>query len=244
MVDRKGNERSKGGSEAKSAGARNRSGKSEDKVALPKPSAAVDRLANRRAEGATARARIIERLALMSVAELRKVPLSVFDRLGSHGFAELVARSKAIGIPARGAEAKPETIPEPSRPIRIGLATRIASALSSLERRRPLPWQAVKRLVVGILAGVVFVTLVPLLGRFVNAPSISDGRPLCRQLDRFTGDCVYVVGSGSLTLTDASARLSQPIQALATLNPKLPLDRSLPRGARLVVPARPSINLR
>ena len=196
-------------------------------------------IARRVDQGEVARKVLVAHLAKLSIEEMRSISPTIIGRLGPAGLAELVqasaglrARPAGLAMPAMDRTTAVAGEREPIAPWRDWL------------RREPLPWQMTKSLFVSVVVAILFLTLVPLLGRAVFRPPVVDGAANCEQLDFFTGDCVYQPGTDRLTMERAAEALHLPLDALAAANPNLSASVAIPRGASLRVPARTFLKLR
>lgn len=199
-------------------------------------------LRQRQISGDAGRAQIANRLAEMTLAELLRVPPWVIVRLGPKGLALLAERSAVIrarnGASARIAEgAGPAAVaPKPQPKL---------SWFADLRRRRPLWWECLSKMAVTAAVGVGLIAAFPFVQR---GPQMFEGptstRGTCNQLDRWTGNCTYRVGSSGLSLSEAADRLALPVAALAAANPHLDPDRPLLPDTLIAVPQRAGINLR
>lgn len=196
-------------------------------------------LRQRQTSGDAGRAQIANRLAKMTLTELLRVPPWVIVRLGPKGLALLAERSAVIGVrngsSAQIAEgAAPAVAPKPQ-----------FSWLADLRRRRPLWWECLCKIAVTATLGVGLIAAFPFVQRgfqMLESPTSTQGS--CAQLDRWTGNCTYRVGSSHLSLSEAADRLALPVAALAAANPNLDPGRALLPGTLIAVPQRAGINLR
>ncbi len=198
------------------------------------------RLRQRRASGDAGRVEIANRLASMTLDELRRVPPWVIVRLGPRGLALLTERSRVIRV-KDGGSPQPVSLPRPA-PVK---SLPKLSWYAGLKRRRPLWWESATKMATAIVVGLVVLGTFPYAMRGVRTlgtPASEHGE--CGQLDRWTGNCIYVVGSSGLSLAMAAEDLSLPAATLAAANPTLDLNRSLRPGTPIFVPRRSGINLR
>lgn len=186
----------------------------------------------RRLGGEAARRAILDRLAVMTVPELRKISPLVFSRLGPAGLAQLAERSAVLRPLRDGGQPVREVAPR-----RVPPARRI-SYFAELQRRRPLPWQAFKVFLGAMLVAVGTAPMVPLLWRIVVPAEVVGGLYRCRALDSFTGDCTYRVGSAQLSLGGAAEQLHLSVDNLAAANPRLAITAPLPSGTLIRIPPR------
>ncbi|MGJ4931568.1 hypothetical protein ACQR1I_31840 [Bradyrhizobium sp. HKCCYLS2038] len=199
-------------------------------------------LRQRQISGEAGRAQIVNRLAKMTAAELLRVPPWVIVRLGPKGLALLAERSAVIrakeGGSAQIAEAAAHAVGAPTARPRL-------SWLADMKRRCPLWWECLCKMVVTTTVGLALITALPFAVRCLRSlEGPTSGREACTRLDRWTGHCIYRVGSSGLSLSQAADRLALPVAALFAANPDLVPDRSLPQGTLIAVPQRISINLR
>lgn len=198
-------------------------------------------LRERQVSGAAAREAIINRLSTMTVAELRKVRASTIGRLGPQGVVKFMELSAALR--AAGAGVAPASIAQPMRKLDQQPLT-LLSLFKDWQQRQPLPWQVFVAFVMRLVIAVVLVIATPLTWRAVMDTG-SPGEPrLCRQLDRWTGDCRYRAGSPTFTPVRAAALLHLPLDTLLMANPHLAAETTIPPGTSLIVPRRPGLNLR
>lgn len=199
-------------------------------------------LRQRQISGDAGRAQIANRLAKMTLAELLRVPPWVIVRLGPKGLALLAERSSVIRVRNGGsAQIAQEAGPAPVAPKPQPKLSRFAD----LKRRRPLWWECLCKIAVTATIGVALIAAFPFIERglqILEGPTSTGGT--CNQLDRWTGNCTYSVGSSGLSLSEAADRLALPVAALAAANPHLDPDRPLLPGALIAVPQRAGINLR
>lgn len=205
-----------------------------------------DRLQQRRTTGARARAALIARLSTMTDEELRRVPAAVMGWVGPQGLATLLARSRAQGLRAAGAgmvaRKRVEPVSSASAARKPGRSMR--DVVAGWWKRQPLPWTALKALLFTLVVASAIVLGAPFAWRVVTDAPPPGSPHLCHQLDRWTGDCRYMVGSRTLTLGRAAALLRMPPEVLLQANAWVPADAPLPRGITLVVPRRSGLNLR
>lgn len=192
----------------------------------------------RRLGGEAARRAILDRLAVMTVPELRKISPLVFSRLGPAGLAQLAERSAALRPLRDGGQPVREIAPRRALPARRG------SFFTELQRRRPLPWQAFKVFLGAMLVAVGTAPMVPLLWRIVVPEEVVGGLHRCRALDRFTGDCAYRVGSARLSLGGAAEQLHLSADVLAAANPGLAFSGPLPSDTLIRIPPRRGFSVR
>lgn len=198
------------------------------------------RLRELRVRGEAARREIVERLARMSLEELRRVPGWVIARLGPRGMAMLVERSRVIRVEGGGS---PAALP-PVRPVRNVPQERV-SWLTRLRRRQPLWWECVRKTSIAAVIGGLLIVSAPFVMRILPELTAQPSLPrFCGRLDAWTGDCTYIVGSTHLSLSMAADKLGLPLAVLAAANPSFDSNFLLPLAARLYVPRRPGINLR
>lgn len=198
-------------------------------------------LRQRQISGDAGRAQIANRLAEMTLAELLRVPPWVIVRLGPKGLALLAERSAVIcarnGGSAQIAEgAGPAVAPKPQPKL---------SWFADLKRRRPLWWECLYKMAVTATVGLALIAAFPFVQRglqMLEGPTSTRGT--CTQLDHWTGNCTYRVGSSGLSLSEAADRLALPVAALAAANPLLDHDRPLLSGTLITVPRRIGVNLR
>lgn len=205
-----------------------------------------DRLQQRRMTGTRARAELIARLSKMTDEELRQVPAAVMGWLGPQGLATLLARSRAQGLRAAGAGmvARKRAEPAPSASAACKPGRSMRDVVAGWQKRQPLPWTALESLLFTLVVASVFVLGAPFAWRLVtDAPPTGSPR-LCRQLDRWTGDCRYEVGTRTLTLGRAATLLRMPPEVLVQANPRVAADAPLARGSTLLVPRHSGLNLR
>ncbi len=214
---------------------------------VPEPATAeafavfMRQLRQRRVTGAAVAAAIVDRLAAMTSDELRKVPSSIIGRLGPEGLASMVERSAALQAAAAGLPANVEQRPAEAAARR---PERPPGFVAGWRKRQPLPWQAAVSFATALLVVIVLLTVAPFVWRLVTDISLASAPRLCRQLDRWTGECRYRVGSGALTLKQAAAELGLSLDALAEANPRLRPGVHLAPGTILSVPSRSVLNLR
>ena len=113
------------------------------------------------------------------------------------------------------------------------------------EAHRPLWWECTTKAIIAIVVGLVVLGTFPYAQRAMRTlgtPASVSGE--CGQLDRWTGNCIYVVGSSGLSLSMAAQRLVLPAAVLAAANPTLDPNRPLWTGTLILVPRRSGINLR
>jgi len=184
-------------------------------------------------QGEAARKALAAHLATLSLEELRQVDPALVSRLGPEGVAHLVKVSAALRAPATDLA------------LRAAKAEGPASGESDKEagwrmwlQGNPAPWRLAKSLCLLVVFAMLFVEAVPLSFRAVFDPPVANGLALCRQLDRFTGDCTYRPANEGLTMERAAEALHLPPEALAAVNPNLSLRGALPSGRSLRVPAR------
>ncbi len=197
-------------------------------------------LRQRQVSGDAGRIQIANRLAKMTLAELLRVPPWVIVRLGPKGLALLAESSAVIRLKGGGSPQIVETaeaavvVPKPK-----------PSWFSDLNRRRPLWWECTRKTTITMIVGLLLIGAFPFVERSVRmlGASASNQDP-CSQLDRWTGNCIYRVGSSGLSLAHAADRLALPVAALAAANPSLDPNRLLLRGTLITVPGRSGINLR
>jgi hypothetical protein len=200
------------------------------------------RLRDLRVRGDAGRREIVERLARMSLDELRRVPGWVIARLGPRGMAMLAERSRVIRVEGGGSPA-PQPPARPAHPVR-NVPERV-SWFTRLRRRQPLWWECLRKTSVAAVIGSLLIVSAPFVERIVAEVTAPPSLPrICSRLDTWTGDCTYVVGSPGLSLSVASDKLGLPLAVLATANPSFDSNFLLPQGARLYVPRRRGINLR
>jgi len=213
----------------------------------PRPDDDLDawlrRLRQLRVQGETARREIVERLARMSLDELRRVPGWVIARLGPRGMAMLAERSRVIRVEGGGSPA-PRPPARAARPVHNVPEERLAW-FTRLRRRQPLWWECIRKTSVAAVIGSLLIVSAPLVERILFELSALPSLPrVCSRLDNWTGDCIYVVGSTGLSLSAVADKLSLPLAALAAANPSFDSNFLLHQGARLYVPRRRGINLR
>jgi len=199
-------------------------------------------LRQRQVSGDAGRIQIADRLAKMTLAELLRVPPWVIVRLGPKGLALLAERSAVIRLKGGGLPQITETADA------AAVVPKLQPKLSwfaSLNRRRPLWWECVRKTAVAMIVSLVLIGVFPFVERSIRMLGASgSNQDPCSQLDRWTGDCVYRVGSSGLSLRQAADRLALPVAALAAANPSLDPIRPLLPGTQIVVPRRVGINLR
>ena len=197
------------------------------------------RLRQLKVSGDAARQQIADRLARMTLEELRRVPLWIIVRLGPKGLAMVAERSAILHVKNGGS---PRPVVSPGAP--IAKPTPKPSWFATLRRRRPLWWECLNKIAVAVVIGLALTEAVPFATRAIpmlSAPAETEGR--CSQLDRWSGGCVYLAGSSNLTLAEASEYLRLPPSELAAINPSLEPDRLLPRNTPIRVPRRRGFNL-
>lgn len=197
-------------------------------------------LRQRQVSGDAGRIQIANRLAKMTLAELLRVPPWVIVRLGPNGFALLAERSAVLRLKGGGSPQIVETadaavvVPKPK-----------PSWFADLNRRRPLWWECTRKTTITMIVGLVLIGAFPFVERGVRMLGASaSNQDSCSQLDRWTGNCIYRVGSSGLSLAHAADRLALPVAALAAANPSLDPNRPLLPGTLITVPQRSGINLR
>lgn len=201
------------------------------------------RLRELRVRGEAGRRAIVERLAKMSLAELRRVPGWVIARLGPRGMAMLAERSRVIRVEGGGSPAAPP----PARAARVvqKVPRERASWLTRLRRRQPLWWECVRKATIAAVIGSLLIVAAPFVERVLPELTAQPSLPrICGRLDAWTGDCTYVVGSTGLSLSMAADKLGLPLAVLAAANPSFDTKSSLPQAARVYVPRRSGISLR
>jgi hypothetical protein len=197
------------------------------------------RLRQLKVSGEVARRQIADRLARMTLEELRRVPPWVIVRLGPSGIAMVAERSAVLRVKTGGSP-RPVLAPSPT----ITKPKPKPSWIATLRRRRPLWWECINKIAVAAAIGLIVVEAFPFATRAIPmlaAPAGAQGQ--CGRLDRWSGDCVYITGSSNLTLATASQYLRLPPSELAAVNPSLELNRLLPRGTPIRVPRRSGLNL-
>lgn len=202
--------------------------------------ACLRRLRELRVRGEAARREIVEQLARMSLDELRRVPGWVIARLGPRGMAMLAERSRVIGMQSGGSP-----VPKPDGQPKRNTVEPKLSWWGKLKQGRPLWWECVRDTSIAAAIGSVLIVVFPFAERAI--PMLMHKEPavvVCSTLDRWTGDCTYVVGSSDLSLSTAADKLSLSRAALAAANPSLDPNFSLPQATRIYVPRRSGINLR
>lgn len=197
-------------------------------------------LRQRQVSGEAGRVEIANRLASMTLDELRRVPPWVIVRLGPRGLALLAERSRVIRV-RDGGSPQPASLPRPAP----AKSQPKLSWYASLKRRRPLWWECATKMATTTVVGLVVLGIIPYASRGVHTlgTRVSEYGE-CGQLDRWTGDCGYVAGSSGLSLAMAAERLALPAAMLAAANPTLDLNRPLLTGTLIRVPRRSGINLR
>jgi len=197
-------------------------------------------LRQRQISGDAGRVQIANRLAKMSLAELLRVPPWVIVRLGPKGLALLAERSAVIRLKGGGSPQIAETAD-----VVVSKPRPKLSWFANLNRRRPLWWESGRKAAVATIVGLLLIGAFPFVERGLHMLEYAgSNQDPCSQLDRWTGNCIYRVGSSSLSLTLAADRLALPVAALAAANPSLDPIRPLPPGTPIVVPRRTGINLR
>ncbi|MBR0916490.1 hypothetical protein [Bradyrhizobium japonicum] len=201
------------------------------------------RLRELRVRGEAGRRAIVERLAKMSLSELKRVPGWVIARLGPRGMAMLAERSRVIRVAGGGS---PAATP-PARAARVvqKVPPERASWFARLGRRQPLWWECVRKATIAAVIGSLLIVSAPLVERVLPELTAQPSLPrICGRLDVWTGDCTYVVGSTGLSLSMAADKLGLPLAVLAAANPSFDTNSSLPQAARVYVPRRSGMNLR
>ena len=197
-------------------------------------------LRQRQISGDAGRVQIADRLAKMSLAELLRVPPWVIVRLGPKGLALLAERSAVIRVKNGGS---PHTAESADTTAVVRPPKR--SWFADLRRRRPLWWESGRKTAVATVFGLLLIGAFPFVERGLRMIEYAgSNQDPCSQLDRWTGNCIYRVGSSSLSLTQAAGRLALPVAALAAANPSVDPNRPLLSGTQIVVPRRAGINLR
>ncbi|CAM5495167.1 hypothetical protein AFEL58S_03525 [Afipia felis] len=201
------------------------------------------RLRELRVRGETGRRALVERLARMSLAELRRVPGWVIARLGPRGMAMLAERSRVIRVEGGGSPAAQQPA-QPARAVR-NVPQESVSWLTRLRRRQPLWWECVRKASMAAVIGGLLIVSAPFVERVLPELTAQPSLPrICGRLDAWTGDCTYVVGSTGLSLSKVADELRLPLAVLAAANPSSDTNSSLPRAARIHLPRRSGINLR
>lgn len=197
-------------------------------------------LRQRQISGDVGRIQIADRLAKMTLAELLRVPPWVIVRLGPKGLALLAERSAVIRVKNGGSPQMAETADTTA----VGRPPK-RSWFADLRRRRPLWWESGRKTAVATIVGLLLIGAFPFVERGLRMlEDAGSNHGPCSELDRWTGNCIYRVGSSSLSLTQAAGRLALPVAALAAANPSLDPNRPLLPGTQIVVPHRAGINLR
>ncbi|NJL50546.1 MAG: hypothetical protein HC909_02350 [Blastochloris sp.] len=210
------------------------------------PGKALERIKNRlaanRDRSKAARAALVQRLAAMSLDQLRRVPPKIWKRLDAADLADLISQSRALEhlklVQQKG------TAPAVNQPKvrKSRVPVLIASVVKQFRHWRsvePLWWVALRSLVKTGLVATLLVAAVPGIRTIAENQWWIERSMWCRELDRWTNNCNYKVESESgLTLAQAARRLHLSYDDLWMMNELKPDDYVYRRGEYIYVPQR------